>query len=99
VSNGASIVLEQAAARPEASVFLRPSVMADVDEDDEDDTTGCCFDADFEDDVVVTFVTFTLAHPPPPLGTCTKFDDDDAAVGSGMMENFANEICTERKKR
>eukprot|EP00984_Skeletonema_dohrnii_P021973 scaffold11092_cov66-Skeletonema_dohrnii-CCMP3373.AAC.1 len=31
VSNGASIVLEQAAARPEASVFLRPSAMADED--------------------------------------------------------------------
>ena len=29
VSNGASIVLEQAAARPEASVFLSPSVTAD----------------------------------------------------------------------
>jgi hypothetical protein len=29
VSNGANIVLEQAAANPEASVFFRPSVMAE----------------------------------------------------------------------
>jgi hypothetical protein len=80
VSNGASIVLEQAAAKPEARVFLRPSVIAD----DEDDTVGCLA-ADCDCDGVATFVTFTLVHP-PPLGTV------------GMMDNFAIDICTERKK-
>ena len=37
VSKGASIVLEQAAARPEASVLLRPSDNAVVVDDEDDD--------------------------------------------------------------
>ncbi len=35
VSNGAKIVLEQAAARPEASVLLRPSDNAVVEEEED----------------------------------------------------------------
>ena len=87
MSNGASIVLEQAAARPEASVFFRPSVMAD-------DVAGCCCCAtvvvDLDD--AGTVATFALAHP-PPLGTivcvCTFTFDD--ALGE-KMESFACEI-------
>ncbi len=90
MSNGASIVLEQAAARPEASVFLRPSVMAD-----DDDVAGCCCCAtavvDLDD--AGTVATFALAHP-PPLGTvdcvCT-FTFDDALIGE-KMDSFACEI-------
>jgi len=52
VSNGASIVLEQAAARPEASVFLSPSVTA------EDDFLGA-------DVVVVEAVGDALLVRPP----------------------------------
>jgi hypothetical protein len=37
VSNGAKIVLEQAAARPEASVLLRPSDNAVDDDEEEED--------------------------------------------------------------
>ena len=69
MSNGASIVLEQAAARPDASVFLRPSVRAE----DEDDAAVGCLSVD-----AATVVAFALAHP-PPLGTVCKqckFDDD-----------------------
>ena len=84
MSNGASIVLEQAAARPEASVFLRPSVMAD-------DVAGCCCCAtvvvDLDD--AGTVATFALAHP-PPLGTVCKCMFDDA-LGE-KMESFACEI-------
>jgi hypothetical protein len=54
VSNGANNVLEQAAARPDASVFLRPSVTAE-----DDDGEGClaigCLAIDFKgavDDVI-----------------------------------------------
>jgi hypothetical protein len=36
-SNGASIVLEHAAARPEARVLLSPSTIAEDDDDDEED--------------------------------------------------------------
>jgi len=87
VSNGASIVLEQAAARPEASVFLRPSVMADED---------CCLAVDLEGEDDATVATFALAHP-PPLGTVCKFKLDGAFCG--MMESFAYESCTESNKR
>ena len=41
VSKGANNVLEQAAARPEASVFFRPCVMADFDDDDDFDEVDC----------------------------------------------------------
>lgn len=41
MSKGANNVLEQAAARPEASVFFRPCVMADVDDDDDFDEVDC----------------------------------------------------------
>jgi len=88
VSNGASIVLEQAAARPEASVFLRPSVMADED---------CCLAVDLEGDDDATVATFALAPHPPPLGTVCKFKLDGAFCG--MMESFAYESCTESNKR
>ncbi len=86
MSNGASIVLEQAAARPEASVFLRPSVMAD----DDVVVAGCCC-------ATVVVVDLDLAHP-PPLGTVCKFMFDGALLGE-IMESFACEIWTERKKR
>ncbi len=76
MSNGASIVFEQAAARPEASVFLRPSVMAD-----DDVVAGCC--------CATVVVDLDLAHP-PPLGTVCKFMFD-GALGE-MMESFACEI-------
>lgn len=86
MSNGASIVFEHAAARPEASVFLRPSVMAD------DEVVAVCCTVDLDADTVASFV---LAHP-PPLGINTF--DDDALIGE-MMESFACEISTEKKKR
>ncbi len=80
MSNGASIVLEQAAARPEASVFLRPSVMAD-------DVAGTAV-VDLDD--AGTVATFVLVHP-PPLGTVCKFMFDNGALGE-KMESFACEI-------
>ncbi len=79
VSNGASIVLEQAAARPDARVLLRPSVNAVADDDDEDDdveeeddvdhdrvvfiVVDVAAKLDFEEDVV-----FVRPISPPPRG-------------------------------
>ena len=63
VSNGASIVLEQAAARPDASVFFRPSVMADDD--------------DFvvvDDDFAVVEDEALLVLPPPRM-RCSRAVD------------------------
>ena len=56
MSKGANNVLEQAAARPEASVFFRPCVMADFDDDDDDD--------DFDDEVDCTDVVDDDDRPP-----------------------------------
>ena len=51
MSKGANNVLEQAAARPEASVFFRPCVMADFDDDDDvDDEVDCTAVVDDDDD-------------------------------------------------
>jgi hypothetical protein len=59
VSNGASIVLEHAAARPDARVLLRPSTRADDDDvDDEgggDDDPDAVIDNDEEDEDDVNF--------------------------------------------
>ena len=51
MSKGANNVLEQAAARPEASVFFRPCVMADdFDDDDDFDEVDCTAVVDDDDD-------------------------------------------------
>jgi len=64
VSKGARIVLEQAAARPEARVFLSPSVMAE-------DDAFCLV-------VVVTVdVEDALLATRPPRGMVFRMDDDD----------------------
>ncbi len=78
VSNGASIVLEHAAARPDARVLLRPSVNAVADDDDDDDGED---DDDVDHDRVVLIVVdvaakldfeenVVLVRPisPPPRG-------------------------------
>jgi hypothetical protein len=85
VSNGARIVFEHAAARPDASVFLRPSVIAeDVDDDD--------FDCD---DGAVGAAFAPLTHPNCKFNFVDDDDDDD---DTGVTESFA-ETCADRNRK
>lgn len=84
MSNGANIVLEQAAARLEASVFLRPAVMALVV--DFVDVVDCEADDDGDD-----FVR-------PPRGmvlACTVLDDGTTAALLVVMLNNLAETKTD----
>jgi len=93
VSKGANNVLEQAAARPEASVFFRPCVMADFDDDDDDfDEVDCTAVVDDDDD-----------RPPRGIERTDVVKDKDFFCGllctlmlciiSFLLNNFAETIA------
>jgi hypothetical protein len=78
VSNGARIVFEHAAARPDASVFLRPSVIAeDVDDDD------------FDCDDGAVGADFALTHPNCKFNFFVD-DDDTGMTESCFAETCAD---------
>ena len=86
VSNGASIVLEHAAARPDASVFFRPCFSA-VDDHElvlEDDHN---FPVVVDDDFVVW---------PPARGRFSVFAFDGWWMCTSLVNNFADEVCERR---
>jgi len=85
VSNGASIVLEQAAASPEASVFFSPSVTA--------------FDVDFFDVALGDVEAANgdgLIRPPRGMLLSTDLDEWTSLV---MLNNLADAmaVCVERR--
>jgi len=91
VSNGANIVLLHAAAKPEASVFFRPSVMA------VDFVVEAAAAVDFADDTVETEASDDFVLPPPRGMLSTRVLGWCMSLLFKLMNNLADvkDVCND----